>query len=156
MFVSRLKTIIRRRKFMRQVRNSYVPLAAVLLLVLGTVLAACGDNTPTPAATTAAQTTQAVVTAPAAIPTAPLNSGATTAAATTTAPATTVAATTAAPTTVAATTAPATTAAATTAATTAGAAKKGGSITIVTTFEAKTMHPYNCTDVYCNAYLAKI
>ncbi|HEX2914364.1 MAG TPA: ABC transporter substrate-binding protein [Chloroflexia bacterium] len=81
------------------------------LLLTALVLAACGDNTntPAPAATTAAATTAASTTAAA-------TTAAATTAAATTAAATTAAATTAAATTAAATTAAATTAAATTAA----------------------------------------
>lgn len=121
-------------------RKSLVPALVVLMIVLSGLLAACGDSaTPSPAAP---QATQAVVTAPAAIPSAALNSGSTTAT-TSTAAATTAAAITGGP-----ATSPATT--------TATAARKGGSITIVTTYEAKTMHPYNCTDVYCNAYISRI
>jgi branched-chain amino acid transport system substrate-binding protein len=85
-------------------------LLTVLLLVLSTLLAACGDSTPTTApATTAVATTAAATTA-----------AATTAAATTAA-ATTVAATTAAATTAAGTTAAAATVAAATTAAATGA-----------------------------------
>jgi len=101
-----------------------------LLLVLGilsTLLAACGDPTatPAPAATTAAATTAAATTAAA-------TTAAATTAAATTAAATTAAATTAAATTKAATTAAATTPAATTAvATTAAAATTAVPTTVI-------------------------
>ncbi|MBN9390668.1 MAG: ABC transporter substrate-binding protein [Chloroflexi bacterium] len=140
---------------MEKFRRYTVPLLAILMLLTSVVLAACGDATATPAGTTP---TVPVATAPAQAPTAALSSGttaaSTTAAATTAAATTAANATTSAATSAAATTAAATTAAATTAAATTG--KKGGNATIVTTQDAKTLHPYNCTDVYCVAYIARI
>jgi arabinogalactan oligomer/maltooligosaccharide transport system substrate-binding protein len=102
----------------------------VALMMLGLVLAACGDNTATtaPAATTAAATTAAATTA--AATTAAATTAAATTAAATTAAATTAAATTAAATTAAATTAAATTAAATTAASGGTLPKITGNLTI--------------------------
>lgn len=149
--------------------KNFVPLIGAMLLLLSTLLAACGEAaTATPVASSA-QTVQASVTAPASIPTAAFNSGspaATTSAAATTQVATTVAATTSAATTAAGATTAATTTtavAATTAATTTTAAagdtgtpKKGGSVTIGSTLEAKTLHLYNCVDVYCSAYNTRI
>ncbi|HEX2910902.1 MAG TPA: ABC transporter substrate-binding protein [Chloroflexia bacterium] len=128
---------------MEKIRRSTLPLLAILMLMLSVVLAACGDNTATPAVE---KTAAPVATAPASIPTAALNSGTTAAAMT---PATTTAVATTA---VAATTSAATTAAATS----GGTPKKGGSVTLVSTQDAKTLHPYNCTDVYCVAYIARI
>lgn len=155
---------------MEKIRRSTLPLLATLLLVMSALLAACGDNTATPPAVA---TTVPVATAPGSAPTAALNSGTTAAAsattaavATTAASATTAAAgattaaasaTTAAGTTTSAATtaAVATTALASTTAA-AGAGKKGGNVTLLTTQESKTLHPYNCTDVYCVAYIARV
>jgi peptide/nickel transport system substrate-binding protein len=140
---------------MEKFRRYTMPVLAILMLLTSMVLAACGDNTATPAGTTP---TVPVATAPAQAPTAALSSG-TTAAASTTAAATTSAATAAATTAAGATSAATTAAAATSAvaATTAATAgKKGGTVTLVTTQDAKTLHPYNCTDVYCVAYIARI
>ncbi len=150
--------------------RSVLPTLVLMLLAMGLLLTACGDSTPTTATQPTTTTAAAVPTGVAAIPTAALNSGgsATTAAAAAATTAAAVATTAASPTTAAATaTIAATTAAAaattasTTAATIAAAAgtdtpKKGGSITIVSTNEAKTMHPYNCTDVYCNSYISRV
>jgi len=139
---------------MEKFRRYTMPVLAILMLLTSMVLAACGDNTATPAGTTP---TVPVATAPAQAPTAALNSGTT--AASTTAAATTSAATAAATTAAGATSAATTAAAATSAAastTAATAGKKGGTVTLVTTQDAKTLHPYNCTDVYCVAYIARI
>lgn len=139
---------------MEKFRRYTLPVLAILMLLTSMALAACGDNTATPAATTP---TVPVATAPAQAPTAALSSGTT--AASISAAATTAASTSASATTVAGTTSAASTttvASATTAAATAGAGKKGGAVTLVTTQDAKTLHPYNCTDVYCVAYVARI
>lgn len=98
-------------------------MAVLGLMMTAMVLAACGDNTntPAPAATTAAATTAA------------------TTAAATTAAATTAAATSAATTTAAATTAAATSAAATTAAAATTSATAGGSDTLPTGLTANSL-----------------
>ncbi len=137
---------------MVKLRRSIVPILAALMLSLSTLLAACGDNTPTTgggANSTApvATATAPVATAPASIPTAALNSGTTAASTTAATVATTAASTTA-------TTAAATST--TAAAATTGTGKKGGTVTLLTTQDSKTLHPYNCTDVYCVAYIARI
>lgn len=73
---------------MRSKNSSRLSLVAVLLMMVATILGACGDNTATPAATTANATTQASATTTSAASTA-----ATTAKAATTQAATTAAAT---------------------------------------------------------------
>lgn len=130
---------------MRNVRRSAFPLLAALSLLLTIVLGACGDSTPT---TAVPATTQAVATVPPAVPTAAFNSTTTAAATTTTTAATTSATTTVAATTAAATAAPTTTVAA--------GPKKGGTVTMVTSLESKSMHPYNCDDTYCIAYIGRV
>lgn len=139
---------------MEKIRRSTVPVLATLLLVLSTLLAACGDNTATTAST---QSTAApAATAPASIPTAAFNSATTAAGATTAAASATTAVASPAATSAAATTVTTAASATTAASTAAGTPKKGGNVTLVTTLEAKTLHPYNCTDVYCVAYVARV
>ncbi len=120
-------------------KNRFSPFGLVTALLLALVLAACGDNTPTPVTPTTLTATTAAATTSAAATTAPPTTAATTTAAVTTARATTVAttlATTTAATTAVATTSPATTAAATTSAAT----------TAATGSTAPTTYPLTITD----------
>jgi iron complex transport system substrate-binding protein len=123
-------------------KRRFSPLGLVAALLLALLLAACGDNTPTPVPAPATSAAAVATTAPAT--TAP----AATTAATTTAAVTTAPATTAAISTVAATTAPATTALATTTvpATTAPAITTASATTAITGSSAPTNYPLTITD----------
>lgn len=147
----------------------FAPLGLMAFLLLGLMLAACGDNTATTvpattasattvpattaAATTASATTVVATTAPAttaaAITAAPTTTVATTAPAMTTVASTTAVATTTAATTVAATaavTTAATTTAATTGAATTTAATTGTATTAAVIGSAPTTYPLNVSD----------